>query len=104
MILILYFAGMEMESTYSSIDLLSKFITEKIDEMSLLELETLKGNPVQCEKFILENLQGEILLNNLKKDIVPEVDFYSRKAFLIKIETYMFKLYSKRLSEWVASL
>lgn len=84
------------------IDLVKKFLVEKINELSYKELEYLKNNPTSLEGFVGDHLAGDIMVNDLKQEIIPEADFFERKAFLIKIETFLIK-YSERFNKTMKS-
>lgn len=91
---------MELESTLIDFKIIDKYITEKINELSLIEIEEIKNNPFRLREYVI----GDIVANNLKQSIVSELDFYKRKAFLIKVETFIFKLCSKRFNDRLAPI
>ena len=74
------------------IRIINKYISEKEDQLSNVDIEALINDPIKL-MFIREHLYSDILVNKLKQAIISEAEFYERKAFLISVETFLFKIY-----------
>ncbi len=102
---------MELELSRVDITVIDRYVTEKLSRLSDLDIDVLqndltklerlirvdldmdawRNDSIKLEKFIREHIYSDILLNNLTQLIITESQFYERKAFLIRVETFLFK-------------
>lgn len=101
-----------MQIDQSLVELLMKYVLEKINEdlEEEIEIEDVRDelgkfiteelqDHYQLLKFVFSNLKKDLVANELKRVIIEELNYFQRDALLSKIEFLLIKLRKKEISQ-----